>query len=517
MKSPVKSLELYSYFLIWTCSTIYSLFRLFEAQEDILQRNKESLPQLNDLKPGWGFTSRLKDVSDIEWSSWKYFIQTFWYHLIIQFTISEIIRILYCKLLKYWYIASTVIFIFLNMGVKQMLVIVVQPVFFLIVIYYGGKKLSIWIVSMILLLTYNSLKDVSFFWDFLDPNNANNEEVYLTLFSIAWIQLRCISYSLDYIENRENEQITRNSILNMFTYILYLPLLYTGPIVLYEEFEKSFTAKPEYLLTRLKRFIGDMILYLFYTFILDLLFHYIYFFAMQSDIEMVRQFPTFALCGGGLWMGLEFHLKYVISYGTTTAFARLDNIEPPPTPRCIARIHVYSHMWRYFDVGLYRFLVKYIYRPSYSAICENFRLPRVVYKLMASLLTFIFIFMWHGTVWHIFLWSLFNYCGITLEQFGKVVAKQKLYKSFKEKLLKTDAMEARFIAFLCSPLLALSAISNFYLFAGNDVGNLFFECFSDPASFNVIILITSLYCCCHVSMALEDVPSRTAKKIEKVL
>lgn len=68
-----------------------------------------------------------------------------------------------------------------------------------------------------------------------------------------------------------------------------------------------------------------------------------------------------ALCGGGLWMGLEFYLKYVISYGTSAAFAMLDNIEAPPTPRCIARIHVYSQMWRHFDVGLYRFLVKYVF------------------------------------------------------------------------------------------------------------------------------------------------------------
>lgn len=53
-------------------------------------------------------------------------------------------------------------------------------------------------------------------------------------------------------------------------------------------------------------------------------------------------------------------MKYVVSYGIAGAFARLDNMEPPPTPRCIARIHVYSQMWKHFDVGLYRFLVKLV-------------------------------------------------------------------------------------------------------------------------------------------------------------
>lgn len=71
-------------------------------------------------------------------------------------------------------------------------------------------------------------------------------------------------------------------------------------------------------------------------------------------------------------------------------------------------------------------------------------------------------------------------------------------------------MEVRFIAFLCSPLLALSAISNFYLFAGSDVGNLFVESFTHPSFLNSFLLILALYCCCHVSIALEDVPTRNS-------
>lgn len=75
-------------------------------------------------------------------------------------------------------------------------------------------------------------------------------------------------------------------------------------------------------------------------------------------LQLLRKLPPIALSGGGLWMGLEFHVKYVIIYGVASAFTALDNIETPPNPRCIARIHVYSQMWRYFDVGLYRFLIK---------------------------------------------------------------------------------------------------------------------------------------------------------------
>ncbi|CAH4031206.1 unnamed protein product [Pieris brassicae] len=155
---------------------------------------------------------------------------------------------------------------------------------------------------------------------------------------------------------------------------------------------------------------------------LDFSFHFIYFYAIQNDIELVRKMSSIALCGGGLWMGLEFYFKYVISYGTTGSFAMLDNIEAPPTPRCIARIHIYSQMWRHFDVGLYRFLVKYIYKPSYVLSSEYINLPKIAYKLLASLGTFLFIFMWHGMVWHILMWSFLNYVGILMEHVAKIIS-----------------------------------------------------------------------------------------------
>ncbi|XP_050346513.1 protein-cysteine N-palmitoyltransferase Rasp [Nymphalis io] len=508
MKFTLPSTELYIYFCLWIFANLFSLYKLIEVQRDILEKDTELLLNLSDLQQGWSSLSRLKDGSDIEWSSWKYFLHTSWHYLIFQFVISELIREVCSYILKYWYILSSIIFITSYMGFRQLVIIFAQPFIYAMILICGGRKLSIWITSIFLLLSYNSLKYKYYFWNFLDHEEMQDEEVYLILFSVAWIELRCISFCLDYVEDKTTTVLTLNEAVNMFSYILYLPLLYMGPIILYEEFQKSFTSKREKLKTRLKQFAIDITIFKFYTFILDLCFHYIYFFAMQNNMQLIRKLPTIALCGGGLWMGLEFHMKYVISYGSTGAFSRLDNMDPPPTPRCIARIHVYSQMWRHFDVGLYRFLVKYIYKPGYGVLCKFDILPKIIYKLIASLATFLFIFLWHGTVWHILIWSVLNYLGVTLEYIGQVISKHNIYEKFRVNILKTKAMEVRFIAFLCSPLLALSAISNFYLFAGSEVGNLFFECFSQPSLLNSFILILSLYCCCHVSMALENVQSR---------
>uniref|UniRef100_A0A2A4JTP1 Protein-cysteine N-palmitoyltransferase Rasp n=1 Tax=Heliothis virescens TaxID=7102 RepID=A0A2A4JTP1_HELVI len=523
MKNEVNIIENSIHFSLWILACFYSLFKLYHAQTEIIDSNPELRYELGDLNPGWRLISRQKDESDVEWSTWKYLIQTSWFYLLLQFFVSEIIRRTNAALVKYWYSLSSIIFIVKYMGVRQLIIILAQPVIFSAIIFSGGKKISIWLTSILLLAGYNSLKYKYFFWHFLDTENLEDEEVFVMLYAIAWVELRCISFCLDYVDKKEkylqakdkSKEVgtTRSEdLINMFSYVLYLPLLFVGPIILYEEFEKSFHVSNKGLHTRLKSFTLDMIRFLIYSILLEVAFHYVYFFAMQSQIEAIRKLPSLALCGGGLWMGLEFHMKYVISYGTTAAYSRLDNIDPPPTPRCIFRIHVYSQMWRYFDVGLYRFLLKYIYKPVYLTLSNSFKISKIIYKLISSLITFTFIFMWHGTMWNIFVWSVLNYVGIVIEYFGKAVAGTEKYKLFKANVLQTNAMEVRFIAFLCAPLLGLSAISNFYLFAGSEIGDVYFDLLKWPSLYNCFIVYTSLYCCCHVAIALYDVPSRTDVK-----
>lgn len=195
------------------------------------------------------------------------------------------------------------------MGFRQLLIVFSQPVIFSAIVFSGGKRISIWVTSILLLGGYNSLKYKYFFWRVLDTGNLQDEEVFVLLYAIAWVELRCISFSLDYIdklEQRENikdkenlEHIsTWDDLISMFSYVLYLPVLFVGPIILYEEFEKSFHVNNENLLLRLKRFIWDMMIFLMYTFLLELAFHYIYFFALQSQLKVSKvMFHSNANCG----------------------------------------------------------------------------------------------------------------------------------------------------------------------------------------------------------------------------
>ena len=76
---------------------------------------------------------------------------------------------------------------------------------------------------------------------------------------------------------------------------------------------------------------------------------------------LISNMDLWTLAGLGFSMGQFFHMKYVFFYGLVRPFVKADGIEPPNHPKCIARIHLYSDMWRHFDPGLHKFMHRYIF------------------------------------------------------------------------------------------------------------------------------------------------------------
>lgn len=258
---------------------------------DIVNANSEYIPYLRDLQPGWKILNRQKDVSDTEWISFKYYFYTSWSYLLIQFVVTELIRRFKSSLIKPWYIISSILYVSLYMCVKQLLFIFLQPVLYCTIIFCGGKKGTLWITSILLLGSYNTLKFKYFFWYLLDGEDLEDEEVYLLMGCIAWIELRCISFCIDYIDNKDSKNIPKaQSFLNMLSYVLYLPVLYCGPVILYKDFEKSFSSPAEPLLDRIRRFACDISLFLLYFFAMELALHFIHFHALQERIEVSIHF-----------------------------------------------------------------------------------------------------------------------------------------------------------------------------------------------------------------------------------
>lgn len=150
-------------------------------------------------------------------------------------------------------------------------------------------------------------------------------------------------------------------------------------------------------------------------------------------------------------------------------------------------------------------------------------MKKVGYKFLASTISFCFVCVWHGLEDYIIIWTVMNYIGITIEYIST-----KIYNKYFHQLstllgsTKLEIIKNIFIA----PLLAFSAVSNFYFFGGKAVGDIFFRklfginkilvmLFFKFTVFYFLVnisdmsrLLLILYCCCHISSILCKVPAR---------
>lgn len=110
---------------------------------------------------------------------------------------------------------------------------------------------------------------------------------------------------------------------------------------------------------------------------------------------------------------------------------------------------------------------RYIYIPSLGS-------KSGLRKLFASFLCFSFVFLWHGMELFIFIWSFLNFFGLTIEYFATAIGKTHKYRELMEKNFSKINIR-RLHCIFASPLLAMSAMSNFYFFAGAEIGHLYFR------------------------------------------
>lgn len=262
----------------------------------------------DDLKEGWSFLlGRYRDTSDYEWNSWKQFALSLLPWIVTHVCGAEVFRnienvlgekfIIYKKYIKYWYCLVSFGFIIYTFGIVALLILIIQPVIHLFVLKICERTESIWLCTSLFLIVTNILK--STYASLQDPIsfiNLTDEELYMVLITILWTQLRCISYSLDIIllnksnrlgEKKENHQKILPGLLDLMSYTFYLPLLFFGPLILYENFNKSMCSVHQTSFTkRLKNFSFNVSSYLWWMIFMELCLHFIYFNALQYHIEV---------------------------------------------------------------------------------------------------------------------------------------------------------------------------------------------------------------------------------------
>lgn len=73
---------------------------------------------------------------------------------------------------------------------------------------------------------------------------------------------------------------------------------------------------------------------------------------------------------------------------------------------------------------------------------------------------------------NIFIWAFLNFIGLNIESLIKSAEKNKYYSNVQKRYLSQTNFR-RFNCILTSPLLAMSVISNFYFFVGEEIGNIY--------------------------------------------
>lgn len=124
---------------------------------------------------------------------------------------------------------------------------------------------------------------LSYFQNFL---SISYEYQYMLIISSAWIYMRGQSYCLDKLLSADTGPSVSDLVM-MLGYCFYFPMLFLGPLVLYQEFEAGLL-KPyaPWTLQRVKTFVLYILRYLWWMLFLELFLHYVYIGALQKEVQV---------------------------------------------------------------------------------------------------------------------------------------------------------------------------------------------------------------------------------------
>ncbi|XP_014606278.1 PREDICTED: protein-cysteine N-palmitoyltransferase HHAT isoform X1 [Polistes canadensis] len=481
------------YFFMWIGGVAYSIYNVYLTNTHF----KDYYDVYSDFVPGWLWIGRKQDVSDQEWRVWIPLMITLIPWIFLHHVVSQIIKNVFNKvqLLCCWYTLISILFLCYYLGTVGTLCILAQSSLLYLLNYVNSKKI-IWLVHVLFLFIIHVCKIPNgFFYQWLQ---YKDDEHYLLLLAMCWIQLRSISQNMNTFKMHYMKNYTNffNNYLQMLAYCLYLPTLFLGPLILYHEFLNALDKSPsKWNFMRAQKIIINLIRYIFWYYFTEFSLHFVYINVLQYHPKIVENLNSWALYGLGYCMGQFFLNKYVVIYGINKTLCEADGIEAPLPPKCIGRIHLYSDMWKSFDRGLYKFLIRYIYVP----VMNTTNSKSYHKKLFASFLCFTFVFLWHGMQTNIFTWALLNFIGLNIENLSRIIGNTKIYNKILEKYL-SSWNRRRLNCALASILLAMSAISNFFFFAGQKIGNIYINRILNDSWSTTSLLLFFLYCCCHVSI-----------------
>ena len=226
---------------------------------------------------------RRKDCADYEWETVKHLLRSLTPWCTFHLLISEYLKTkyMYTCLLHYFYIIETCSYIVVNSNTYLLIIVLYQPLCFKLFGIFRSK-LVIWLCAVLNLILLHYFKEAAFDERSLNVFGISEKQHFATVLAVYWVNLRCISYCLDQINSDKD-------IVGILAYCLYLPLLYTGPIILYDDFQKS-RYHSITLAKRIETLFFNILRFVFWYLVTEFLLHFIYVNAISFQPSVSKYF-----------------------------------------------------------------------------------------------------------------------------------------------------------------------------------------------------------------------------------
>ncbi|KAG9268277.1 protein-cysteine N-palmitoyltransferase HHAT [Astyanax mexicanus] len=501
--------EMAVYWFLSFASHLYSFYQLHLFSKE----HEESLHKEVQLEKGfliWGFR---KDPTDFEWSFWSEWAwQSLLWSLIGHAVVSRLSSVYLPQCRKAILTLYGVLAAWWLLGWRGVAVLMLHLSVSLAVAQLHCPALC-WGCTLLLLSTLHitSLQEIQRNWF------DSEERYYLLLFSIAVCALRCISFSLELCWNPflvggpshpgsspqfRNIKMFIIQLYYLTAYSFYHPLFYNGPIISYKDFSQKME-QPVWKVSSAWA-LGRALRVCVWWCLAEIMIHLMYMHAIQNNETYLNILSPWALGGLALAAVQFFYVKYLVLFGAASLLVTLDGLEAPPLPRCVSIMYSFQGMWRHFDVGLYRWLVRYLYIPLGGSHRGPFQ------KLVSMALAFSFVCFWHGCHDYLQWWALLNWAGVVVENAVALFLSSPPLRHTIVCIL-SPRMQRRGLAFISAFSTAMLILSNLVFLGGIHVGRVYWKrVFAQGWSTIALPMLGFLYCFAQVGLDLDCKQSRRA-------
>uniref|UniRef100_A0A8C5VBX6 Hedgehog acyltransferase n=1 Tax=Microcebus murinus TaxID=30608 RepID=A0A8C5VBX6_MICMU len=321
-------------------------------------------------------------------------------------------------------------------------------------------------------------------------------EYYLLQFTLTVRCLYYTSFSLEFCWRERPAERAAYSFPWLLAYVFYYPAFHNGPILGFPEFvtqmQQQEVGSPKASLRVLILGLGRLLLW---WWLAELMVHLMYMHAIYGSVPLLGAVSCWTLGGLALAQVLFFYVKYLVLFGVPALLMRLDGLKPPPLPRCVSTMFSFTGMWRYFDVGLHNFLIRYVYIPVGGSQ------HGLLGTLFSTAMTFAFVSYWHGGYDYLWCWAALNWLGVTVENGVRRLVETPCIRDSLARHL-SPGVRRRLHAALASCSTSILILSNLVFLGGNQVGKTYWNrIFVQGWPGVTLSVLGFLYCYAHVGIA----------------